>query len=204
MRSFDFFLARSLLRLLEMFCCCFRFVFLLFDKVCYSVPAKMSYTGTAVVVLCGRLSEVLAPQEGMFVLICRMKCTLVFINRRVWAFVFVNRTECLFMFGCRMECTECYCSHVCQQNSVHLCLPTKRSLCWYLSRQQGTFMFANHKCVCSCLPREESVCSCLSRQQHGCLCLLFAKSVYMFVYMFVYICLSTDLCMFMSVLMVFY
>ena len=40
----------------------------------------------------------------------------------VTAVMFVDRTECLLPCGCRMECTECCCSHVCQQNSVHLCL----------------------------------------------------------------------------------
>ena len=110
-------LARSLLPLLEMFYYCFRFVFLLFDKIWYGVPGRWA-TLVQVVVLCGRLSEVPAPQEGMFMLILRMKCALVFVNRRVWAFMFVDRRECLLPCGCRTECTECYCSHVCWQNRV--------------------------------------------------------------------------------------
>ena len=36
----------------------------------------------------------------------------------VTAVMFVDRTECLLPCGCRMECSECYCSHVCQQNRV--------------------------------------------------------------------------------------
>ena len=105
--------------------------------------------------------------------------------------MFVDRTECLLPCGCRMECTECYCSHVCQQNSVHLCLLTKRSLCWCLSWQKGAFMFANHKCVCSCLPRGESVCSCLSRQRSGCscvCCLLREQSVCIYVCQQICVC----------------
>ena len=145
----------------------------------------MSYAGTVVVVLCFRLSEVLAPQEippwerssaEWSVHLC------LSTEKWGWSCLSIEQSVCSRLaVGWSVLSVA---SHVCQQSSVHVCLPTERSLCWYLSWQQGTFMFANHKCVYSCLPREESVCSCLSRQQNGCSCVLFAKRAEC-----VYICL---------------